>query len=96
MIIFSKTLIDYLKHLRYIFQLFRKKRVSLSPKKSFLGYSSVILLGQRVDSLGLTISEEKLTTITALFFSAILRDLEVFLGLIGWLRSFIPSYAQLA
>ena len=96
MIIFSKTLVEHLQHLRTIFQLFQDRRISLSPTKSFLGYPTVILLGQRVDSLGLTTSEEKLAAISALAFPRTLRDLEVFLGLTGWLRSSIPRYAQLA
>ena len=96
MIAFSKSLPEHLRHLRTLFQLFREKRISLSPTKSFLGYPSVILLGKRVDSLGLTTSEEKLAAISALLFPATLRDLEVFLGMTGWLRSSIERYAQLA
>ena len=96
MIVFSKTLEEHLQHLRTLFQLFRDRRISLSPTKSFLGYPTVILLGQRVDSLGLTTSEEKLAAISALEFPRNLRDLEVFLGLTGWLRSSIAKYAQLA
>ena len=95
-IIFSRTLQEHLGHLRQIFQLFRTKRVSLSPTKSFIGYPSVILLGQRVDGLGISTSQEKIQAITNLCFPETLRDLEIFLGLTGWLRSSIPRYAQLA
>ena len=52
-------------HLRRLFQLLREKRTSLTPTKSFLGFPSVILLGQRVDSLGMSTSEEKVKAITA-------------------------------
>lgn len=95
-IIFSRTLRDHLSHLRQIFELFRSKRVSLSPTKSFIGYPSVTLLGQRVDGLGMSTSQEKIQAITSLRFPETLRDLEIFLGLTGWLRSSIPRYAQLA
>ena len=95
-IIFSRTLQEHLSHLRQIFELFRSKRVSLSPTKSFIGYPSVILLGQRVDELGMSTSQEKIQAITSLRFPETLRDLEIFLGLTGWLRSSIPRYAQLA
>ena len=96
MIAFSKTLPEHLEHLRRMFALFRQHRISLNPKKSFLGYPSVTLLGQRVDSLGLSTSEEKLKAITSLRFPRSLRELETFLGLTGWLRSSIPRYAQRA
>ena len=94
MITFSKTLSEHLEHLRKLFTLFRQRRVCLNPKKSFLGYPSVTLLGQRVDSLGLSTSEEKLAAIASLHFPISLRKLETFLGLTGWLRSSIPRYAQ--
>ena len=95
-IIFSRTLEEHVSHLRQLFQLLREKRASLAPTKSFLGFPSVTLLGQRVDSLGMSTSEEKIKAITALRFPASLRDLEIFLGLTGWLRNSIPRYAQRA
>ena len=44
-IIFSRTLVEHLSHLRYIFELFRRRRVSLSLIKLFISYLSVTLLG---------------------------------------------------
>ena len=95
-IIFSRTLSDHINHLTRVFNLFRVRRVSLSPTKSYIGYPSVTLLGQRVDGLGMSTSKEKIQAISALKFPDTLRDLEIFLGLTGWLRSSIPCYAQLA
>ncbi len=80
-IAFSRTLLEYLKHLYQIFALFRKRRISLNPKKFFLRYSSVTLLRQRVDSLDLFTFEEKLIIINLLQFSRSLRELETFLEL---------------
>jgi len=95
-VVFSHTLEAHLHHLRQLFTLLRSKNVSLAPSKSYLGYPSVLLLGQRVDSLGMTTSEEKIHAITSLRFPATLRELETFLGLTGWLRASIPRYAQRA
>ena len=95
-IIFSKELDDHIQHLRSVFQLFQKRRVNLAPTKSFLGYPSITLLGQKVDSLGLSTTAEKIAAITSLQFPASLRELEYFLGLTGWLRHCIERYAQLA
>lgn len=93
-IVFSQTLNEHIDHLRQIFDLFRAKRVSLSPGKSFIGYPSVRLLGQRVDALGMTTAEDKIAAISALKFPDSLRDLEIFLGMTGWLRPGVPRYAQ--
>ena len=49
-IVHFKILQKHLKHLRTFFQMFRIKRISLAVTKSFLAYSSVTLLDQRVDS----------------------------------------------
>ena len=95
-IVFSKTLAEHVEHLRQIFQLFASRRVNLAPTKSFLGYPSIMLLGQRVDSLGLSTSAEKIAAIISLQFPQSLRDLEHFLGLTGWLRHCISRYAQQA
>ena len=95
-VIFSKTLHEHIEHLRQVFQLFTEKRVSLAPSKSFIGYPSIQLLGQRVDSLGLTTSEEKVAAIAALKFPRSLSDLDHFLGLTGWLRHCVHRYAQKA
>ena len=95
-VIFSQTLEEHLLHLRQIFELFQRKRVNLSPTKSFLGYPSITLLGQRVDSLGMSTSAEKIAAITSLHFPENLKDLDYFLGLTGWLRHCEERYAQLA
>ena len=94
-IVFSKTLKEHIAHLRQIFQLFVSKRVNLIFNKSFLSYSFIMLLEQRVDSLDLSISIEKIATIIFLRFSQSLKNLKHFLDLIDWLRHCINRYAQL-
>ncbi|PYH48307.1 uncharacterized protein BP01DRAFT_265973, partial [Aspergillus saccharolyticus JOP 1030-1] len=49
--------------------------------KIFIGFLSIQLLDQRVDSLELTISVDKLTAIYSLKFLKILVTLEYYLGL---------------
>ncbi len=67
-VIFSKTLEEHLTHLCTIFQLFVKREISIKPSKAFLGYPTVSLLGQRVNSFGLATAEEKLKAIAQLKF----------------------------
>ena len=81
-IIFSKTLKEHIAHLRQIFQLFASKRVNLALNKSFLNYSFIMLLEQRVDNLDLSISIEKITIIIFLRFSQSLKNLKHFSDLI--------------
>jgi len=94
--IWSMTLEDHIRNLHAIFSLFQQVQITLSPIKSFIGYPSVSLLGQRVDSFGMTTSEEKIEAISNLDFPRNRKDLERYLGLTGWLRNYVPYYAQLA
>ncbi len=94
-VIFSRTLKNHLKHLHVVFRLFLKKRISISSKKSFIDYSSVILLDQKVDDFDLTTSVEKLKIITSLNFSWTLRALNIYLDMIEWLRNYVSYYAQI-
>ena len=91
-IIFLKTLEEHLEHLEKVFTLFRQKRVSLAPTKSFIGYPLVRLLGQRVNTLGITTAEDKIKAISEKAFPEFLRDLEIYLGITGWLRYTIERY----
>ena len=93
-IIYSRILIEHVIHLIKIFDLFRIKRINLAFIKSYLKYSSITLLGQKVDSLNMFISAEKIVVIIALHFSNNLKKIDHFLDLIEYLRSSILKYAQ--
>ena len=95
-VIFSRTLLEHIAHLRQVFTLFKRVGVALKPSKSFVGYPNVQLLGQRVDSFGLSTSEERLEAISRLKFPVTLAALETYLGMTGYLRNYIAWYAQIA
>lgn len=94
-VIFSRTLAEHLYHLDKVFQRFAELGISINPKKAFLGYPSVKLLGQRVTSLGLSTSEDKLQAISHLVFPRTLQQLETYLGMTGYLRNYVPNYARM-
>ena len=95
-VIYSKTLEEHVQHLRQVFNLFVDSGISVNPSKAFLGYPSVQLLGQKVDSLGLWTAEDKLKAISKLAFPDTLSKLETYLGMTGWLRDYIAGYAMIA
>ena len=94
--IFSKTLDEHIAHLRQVFQTFQDKRISIQPEKGFIGFPSVRLLGQHIDSFGLATAEDKIKAISDLQFPATLADLERYLGMTGYLRNYVPFYATIA
>ena len=95
-VIYSSSLEEHLKHLNLVFSALANMNIHLSPKKSFLGYLSVHLLGQKVDALGLATAEDKLAAIISLAFLKTLSQLEKYLGMTGYLRQYVPNYAAIA
>lgn len=93
-VIFSATLEEHVRHLSCVFQKFTDMNVSINPKKSYIGYPSVTLLGQKVDGLGLATDEDKIKALLDIQFPINLKDLEIYLGLTNWLRKHIPYYSQ--
>lgn len=95
-VIFSRTAEEHFDHLRTIFALFVRLKITLEPKKSFLGYPSVTLLGQKVDGFGLTTTEERVAAIKEMRFPETLEALETYLGMANWLRRNIGYFAQIS
>ena len=85
-VIFLNLLEEHVEHLCQVFKALEHMNIHLSPKKSFLGYPLVQLLGQKVNALGLATAEEKLAAIANLSFPRTLAQLEKYLGLTGYLR----------
>src|SRR5436189_3184113 len=80
-IIFLRTFQDHLQHLREVFTFFKKLHIILNSKKSYLGFLTIDFLGQRISSLSLTITQNKIEVIAKLKFSRNLHNLEIYLEL---------------
>lgn len=92
--IFFKILKEHLYYLQTIFQLLDFKEIILSSKKSFLSYSFVILLRQKMNAFDFIVFNEKIVVIKSLDFFYKLFDLKFYLDLIEWLRKYVTHYAQ--
>jgi len=68
-IIFFKIFEEHVEHLNTILGLFDRLGMTLKDTKMFLGYSFIILLGQRVDGFIILISEKYIAVIRNLAFS---------------------------
>ena len=67
--------------------------IALKPTKSFIDYSSVQLLGQKVNVFSLSTAVKKLQAISELKFLKSLKQLKIYLDIISYLRQYIPFYA---
>lgn len=61
--IFSKTKKDHIEHLRQLFTTCQKIGLAINPKKCFLGYPSIKLLGCTVNGSGVSIPDERVEAI---------------------------------
>ena len=95
-IVFFQSLKEHLRHLNQVFSLFAKMNVVLKSFKIYFEYLSVSLLDQKVDSLDLSIAEEKLKAILNISFSQSLKHLESYLKKTKYLKQYIFYYAQKA
>ena len=93
-VIYFKIVEKHAQHLRFVFSMLRQNNIFIKFSKIFLDYSFVRLFDQKIDSFELSISEEKLKIITKLSFSRILRQFEIYLDLIDWLRDYVSFYAD--
>lgn len=80
-VIFSQSLNKHIEHLRAIFELFVMRNICLALKKTFLKYSSITLLEQKIDDLELINVFEKLAAIIKLRFLITLNELDTYLDL---------------
>lgn len=67
----------------------------IKPTRVFLNYSSIDLLSQYVNSLGLTIAKNKLAAIAAIKYPSTLGDFEYFLSLTEYLQLSVHCYTQI-
>ena len=92
----GRSLADLLAKLHILYDIFLHYNISIQPTKSYLNHPDVALLGQRVNSLGLTTSDKKLKAVRLLKYPETLGALEYYLGLTSYFRLYIHFYAQLA
>ena len=89
------SLAEHISYLHELLSILQEYNIRLEPKKSFVGFPSVNLLGQRVDSLGMITMEEKLRAVLSLDFPCTLKELETYLGLAGYFCTKIWRHAQI-
>lgn len=78
-----------------LFKIFVTYNILIKLTKTYLNSLDIGHLGQRVNSLGLTISDDKLRTIQLLHYLDTLGALEYYLGWTGYLCSYIHFYTKL-
>lgn len=95
-IVFSRSLDDYLEHLVQALQLLEQAGITLLISKCFFAFPSIQALGHHVSRLGLHTSPNKVAAILAFAFPLSLQDLEHILGFFSYYRPFMDHYTVVA
>lgn len=95
-IIFSPTYEEHLRHLRLVMERLRQYGLRCSEKKCRFGSERLDYLGHQVTATGNEPQEVHLQRIFASKPPSNRRQLKAFLGLCGWVREYIPRFAELA
>ena len=96
MLALGKSFEGHLKALRDIFIRFRAYQLKLKPKKRELFQKAVEFLGRNVGPGGLEISTSDIQTVLDWPRPESVKDVDNFLGLVNYHRSFIKDYAKKA
>lgn len=95
-ILMSPSFQEHIKMVREVFQVFRKSRLSLNPKKTQLGSSKMKLLGYEVTQDGITPDRDRVKTMANFPPPQTQKQLKRILGTFSWNRRFIKGYAKIA
>ncbi|GBG92871.1 hypothetical protein CBR_g57598 [Chara braunii] len=95
-LIFSKSMDEYVKHLEEVLQVLKEAQLHLNLEKSEFGWDSVIYLGHRLSANGLEPEATKVEVIQNWPQPANVRELRSFLGLAFYYRKFVPKFSIIA
>ncbi len=95
-VVFSKNMKEHATHLQQIFDRLREHKLTLNPKKCVFGMTELKLLGYIINEKGLKADPEKCAAISKLKAPSSVPEIRSFLGMSGYYRSCINSYAHIS
>ena len=95
-LVFSDTLEDHLQHITEVFELLRKAGLKLKLKKCEFLKNSVAYLGHIITPEGLLPDPAKIEKIANFPTPKSIQEVQCFLGISNYYRSFIKDYGKIA
>ena len=94
--LFSQTFTNHLSHLEEVFERLIAANLKLKPKKCTFFKEQIDYLGFIVNKKGLQPQPSKIESIVKMQRPSNKRDIQVFLGMIGYYRQFLPLFSVTA
>jgi hypothetical protein len=95
-LIYSSNLEDHLMHLEVVLQTMRQHKLYAKKSKCVFGTDKVEYLGHVISAKGVATDPEKIKAMSSWPVPTNLKQLRGFLGLTGYYRRFIQSYATIS
>ena len=92
----TRTWDSHMSMLREVFERIRQAKLTIRPTKCFIGFGNIGFTGHVVGNGVLKMEEDKLQKIKEAPQPKTKKQVRSFMGLAGYYRKFIPSFAQLA
>ena len=93
-LVMSENEKQHLEHLRIIFERLRKYKLKIRPDKCYFFQPSLKYLGYLIDSYGARADPDYINKVIELKKPKNPKELERFLGMIGWIGKFIPQLSH--
>jgi len=94
-VIYSSTWEEHLAHIRAVFEGLREAGLTVKPRKCQFGMSQCVYLGHIVGSGVVCPEQAKIQAVSSFPVPKTKKEVRTFLGLMGYYRRFIPSYATI-
>jgi hypothetical protein len=95
-LIYIKSWEDHMRHVDNVLQILKKQQLYAKPSKCFFGVKEVVYLGHIVSHEGVKVDPNKIKAMMDWMIPKTLKNLRVFLGLIGYYRKFVRHNGKIA
>lgn len=95
-VVMSRTFDEHLQNLELVLRRFEEANLKLNPEKCHWALNEVGYLGHIVSAEGLRTDPRKIEAVDSWPCPKTIKDVRAFLGLTGYYRKFIRSYAEAA
>lgn len=94
--IHSKTLAEHIEHIKIVFKILKEANLKLNPEKCEWLQTRVKILGHIVSFNKIEMDETKVKAINEIPYCKNVKEVQSFLGLAGYYRTFIKEFAEIA
>ena len=94
--IFSSSWSDHILHIKTLLNIMRDAGLTLNLEKSVFANAEITFLGFRIGNGQLLPKDKNIQSIKFLPTPSCRRDVQRFLGVVGYFRRFVPNFASLA